>query len=683
MHMGVPRWFRVIAALILIPLLSTSCLLGRGPVKPAITITSPHNGDQVIVGQAVNIESLALDDEGIARVELWVDGVRERSDEFAPAASSASLELAQQWMPTSAGRYKISVRAFNLEGVGSDAAIVLIEAVAAQSAAAVPPTPTPTVPPVSPTDTPAPIPTSANCMNNASFVADITVPDDSSYHPGEAFEKIWRMRNSGSCPWEAGYTWVFESGDQMGANTVAGVSPTISSADADIRITLTAPSEPGRYIGRWRMHDLANQPFGQRATVVINVLPADLDVPKAPTNLLAEQDEAGIILLSWVDQSDNEQGFKVYSADDTALLQTIDAADVTETEITNVPCDADVAFIVRAYNEAGESAASGPATLRTSPCQANRPVIHYFQADPGAIDPGQSSVLTWDLAGALEARLFPGGEGGVVAPGSITVSPAESTTYRLVATNASGTVEKKVTVTVRSVASVAPKMGISVSAATVGERETFQITVDGSVSSGMDAIWWWGTDINDPELKSIHSFECQGQTTCSEKWDVRATISGLLQFSANGRSVNGVQGGQAGQLPIATVRVVPILHEGTGVTVKAKQCLDMESGAIVDCAGANADVRWIQDPVDGWMLVGANGATMAQLGVQPSLDAVGYQSAAGSPAFTTQVLVGRDDGTQLTAGSLLAIRTNEGRLGKVLIRSITESVQLDLVTYLE
>ena len=677
MRTDIPRRSHALVVLTLIPFLLASCVLGRGPVKPAITITSPRNGDQVVVGQELLVQLLALDDAGIVRVELEVDGVPERVD--APEAQDAvSVEMTQAWTPATAGRHTLSITAYNSDGIASDAATVVVEAVPAGSVVATIPSPTATEV-IIPTNTPAPTATVANCMNNASFVTDVTVPDDSNFRPGEAFEKVWRMRNSGSCPWEAGYTWVYESGEQMGNETVVQIPPTIPGADADIHVTLTAPTEPGRYISRWRMHDMGNQPFGQRATVVINVLPADLAVPTAPTDLEAEQPEAGSVRLTWVDTSDTEQGFHIYTADQTTLLQTIDAADVTEAVVTDLSCDSDVGFVVSAFNEAGESPPSAAAVIHTAPCDEGLPIIHYFRAEPETIDAGSAAVLSWDLTNALEARLFPGGEGGVVAPGTLTVSPTKTTLYRLVVTNASGSVEQKITVTVRSVSSAAPQISITANAGTVGEQEPFQLTVTGSEESGLSTIWWWGQNVDDPDLKNLHAFECQGQKYCQETWDIQTSVRGIVVFSANGRSTAGVQAEQAGALPVVSVRVVSILYSAENLSLHEKECMDLETGTIVDCSSDATDIRWFQDSLDGWMLLGRNGATLAPLGNHGSLDAIGYEDAANSSLFRGLIVVGPD----LGSSTLLAVRTNEGRLSKILIRSVADTLQFDLVSYLE
>jgi hypothetical protein len=66
------------------------------------------------------------------------------------------------------------------------------------------PTPFPTITPT-PTTIPTPFPTStptpmqASLCDKAVFVADVTVPDGTSFSPGFQFTKVWRLRNVGTC----------------------------------------------------------------------------------------------------------------------------------------------------------------------------------------------------------------------------------------------------------------------------------------------------------------------------------------------------------------------------------------------------------------------------------------------------------------------------------------------------
>ncbi|MFB0538202.1 MAG: NBR1-Ig-like domain-containing protein, partial [Anaerolineae bacterium] len=97
--------------------------------------------------------------------------------------------------------------------------------------------------------------------------------------------KIWRIRNSGSCPWESGYTWVFVSGDQMGAAPSQAVPATAAGANVDIGGTMYAPAAPGTYTGYWRMKSSDGQIFGQTFSVKIVVPSPATSTPTAtPTS---------------------------------------------------------------------------------------------------------------------------------------------------------------------------------------------------------------------------------------------------------------------------------------------------------------------------------------------------------------------------------------------------------------
>lgn len=81
-----------------------------------------------------------------------------------------------------------------------------------------------------------------------------------------------------------------------------------------------------------------------------------------------------------------------------------------------------------------------------------RPVINFFIADPDHIFRGGSSVLSWSTSGATTVALGPD-IGTVAAVGRRLVSPFNTTTYTLKATNSYGSVTATVTVTVTIVRS--------------------------------------------------------------------------------------------------------------------------------------------------------------------------------------------------------------------------------------
>ena len=61
---------------------------------------------------------------------------------------------------------------------------------------------------------PVPAVRAAIC-DHAQFVSDLTVPDGSSFAPGAAFTKTWRLMNIGTCTWKTSYKIVWAGGDRL------------------------------------------------------------------------------------------------------------------------------------------------------------------------------------------------------------------------------------------------------------------------------------------------------------------------------------------------------------------------------------------------------------------------------------------------------------------------------------
>ena len=103
---------------------------------------------------------------------------------------------------------------------------------------------------------------------------------------------------------------------------------------------------------------------------------------------------------------------------------------------------ATAAYVVTGSNASGSTTAS----LTVTVILPGLPTIVSFAAAPTAIAAGESSVLSWDVLGATLISIDNGI--GPVAGTSTTVTPAATTTYRLSATNAAGTVSAFATVAV-------------------------------------------------------------------------------------------------------------------------------------------------------------------------------------------------------------------------------------------
>lgn len=119
--------------------------------------------------------------------------------------------------------------------------------------------------------------------DSSRFVRDITVPDGSLLAPGERFEKIWEIQNSGSV------AWIARSLQRVGACSGPGritSDPTVVVPDTPpgnlcaVRAELVAPLDPGSYYAAWKMVDSDGQVVFRRQRplfVSIDVVEVELD----------------------------------------------------------------------------------------------------------------------------------------------------------------------------------------------------------------------------------------------------------------------------------------------------------------------------------------------------------------------------------------------------------------------
>ncbi len=270
------RFLLVIAGMLL-----AACSIIAPPSKPSVVIESPPSGSQFQDGEMVAIQSTSTDATGIARVDLLVDGNVVRTD--TPPVVQSSFSVIQTWKAT-VGTHTITVRAFNAANVESGPAAVAVAVVPGTIAGAPTAEITPTVS-RTPTSAPTQAPTAAPaaCVNNAAFVVDVTVRDGTILEPGQPFNKVWRVRNTGTCTWASGYTFVFTGGTPMHTVRSIGVPPTAQGATADLLIPMTAPTTPGSFTSFWRLRSPGGVLFGASLTAVIQVPSPQAAPTIAPT----------------------------------------------------------------------------------------------------------------------------------------------------------------------------------------------------------------------------------------------------------------------------------------------------------------------------------------------------------------------------------------------------------------
>jgi hypothetical protein len=110
---------------------------------------------------------------------------------------------------------------------------------------------------------PEPVQDETSCTNKLSFVEDVTFPDDSTVAGNQPFEKIWKLRNDGTCTWTTGYSLVFIEGEQLGVTSPMPLKQQVKPGEeAEFGITFTAPAAAGTYRSEWMIRSAFGQEFG-------------------------------------------------------------------------------------------------------------------------------------------------------------------------------------------------------------------------------------------------------------------------------------------------------------------------------------------------------------------------------------------------------------------------------------
>mgnify|MGYP001041664765 CR=1 FL=1 len=131
----------------------------------------------------------------------------------------------------------------------------------------------------------------STCLN-ASYVADVTIPDNTQLDNEEEFVKTWRVRNSGTCAWSEDAVLAFSSDAQMGAPDSVEVGAVEPGEEVEVSVKMKAPADPGRYTGVWRMKT-ADRFFGTNLSVVIQAGEVAASPPPAPAPISGGSFELG------------------------------------------------------------------------------------------------------------------------------------------------------------------------------------------------------------------------------------------------------------------------------------------------------------------------------------------------------------------------------------------------------
>jgi uncharacterized protein YkwD len=131
----------------------------------------------------------------------------------------------------------------------------------------------------------------ADCTNSASFVADVTIPDNTNVAGGTTFTKTWRVSNTGTCIWGPDYKLTHYSDEQLGAPDTVPLPITNPGQTADISVNLIAPNSSGNHRGNFVIENPAGliMKIGDdsRLWVIINVTVTIAITPTASATALS------------------------------------------------------------------------------------------------------------------------------------------------------------------------------------------------------------------------------------------------------------------------------------------------------------------------------------------------------------------------------------------------------------
>lgn len=395
--------------------------------------------------------------------------------------------------------------------------------------------------PAQPTPTPIAPPEPEPCIHGMAYVADLNYDDRNMkapavMTPGQQFTKRWRVRNSGTCAWEADFQLAFVGGNRPGADmggTAVSVGRQIEPGQTfDFAAALRAPSEYGTYQGFWKMQDDTGRAFGEVIWVGIQVPNPNPPPPPPPPpaginpNLRADSnyinagqctnirwDVDNVNAVFFIDGG-NQQGVGGHDARNvcpvnttTYMLRVIDR--------NNKPND----FTITVNVQGG-----GPPP----------PSINFW-VDNANINAGQCTTVRWDVQNVREVYLD---NQGVTGQGAQQVCPGGTTTYNLRVVRQDGGQEtRQVTVTVTN-----QQPGPSINSFTVN---TNQIRI------GQCVTLRWSTS----NASTINL--ARGATIILNNWNPNASLDDCPpQAGLHEYKLDAVGNGQTSQR--LTVEVLPV-----------------------------------------------------------------------------------------------------------------------------
>jgi hypothetical protein len=276
--------------------------------------------------------------------------------------------------------------------------------------------------------------------------------------------------------------------------------------------------------------------------------------PAAPTNLIATANSPISVTLQWIDESTDEDGFKIEQQAPGGWMQIAQlGTDVTTTTITGLAPNTPYAFRARAYNADGNSAYSNTANVTTPPEEAVPAAPTGLEA---TAESSTSIRLSWTDASGDESgfRIEVQMEGGWTTAGEVVANttsflhtqliPDTPYSYRVYAYNGSGNSGTSNTASARTLSEVMA----SIAAGTASGVPGMTVSVPIAITTTLTTLTGYGISL-------------QFDASKLELIDVRQERLGLPMFQ--------FASPEAGKVAFAATAVSPVaVSNGTIATVR-------------------------------------------------------------------------------------------------------------------
>ena len=168
----------------------------------------------------------------------------------------------------------------------------------------------------------------------------------------QVFNKVWRVRNIGTCTWNTKYTIIFSSGDKMNGATSSVPEQVSPGEQVDLTVTMKSPEKTGTYDGNWIIKSEKGTKFGI-GTNADQPLTVSIEVVKGSGSIYYDFG-ANYCAATW-STKDNDQlpcPGKENDSDGFVILlpePALESRNENEPALWTQPPDADGAYITGEY----------------------------------------------------------------------------------------------------------------------------------------------------------------------------------------------------------------------------------------------------------------------------------------------------------------------------------------------